>query len=772
MKRLLSLLAILISNLGQSQNIQVDSQTYTPQQLIENILIDSNCISSVLVTNVIGGNFNNADESYGFFDAAGTTFPFTSGIVLSTGRLANTQGPNTTLSDDDAPNWIGDNDLETILNEPNTLNATIIEFDFTTIADQVSFRYIFASEEYQENNPNTCQFSDLFGFLIRPVGSQQYTNIALVPNTQTPVKVTTVHPEIPNGCEAENEFYFEGFNGAVSPINFNGQTKALTATANVIPNETYHVKLVIADEQNFRFDSAVFLESGSFQLSTDIGIDRLVSTNNPLCENETLELNALHDGNNTYKWFKDSIEIIGETNPTYLVIAEGVYNVEVSFENNCVSYGEITIEYNQNPIVFNTTLFECDFDLDGLTIYNLFSAEPIITNNDDTIIITNFFINETDAILNINEINNSVSFQNTFPLQTVYARVENQSRCFDIAEIVLDISANTINIPPFEVCDDTIADGLSTFNLNDLRAQIESNAPANATIVFYSSIEDAHNEIRSLNPNYVNTIPYSEVIYAKITEDNQCYALSSVALNVLFRPLLLPDEERFYCLNFFPQNITLSSGLINDFPNTYTYLWSTNQVTPEINVNTPGTYSVIVTNTNNCETERTIIVSPSNIAIIENIEVIDATSNNTITVIVSGEGTYEFALNNINGPYQISNFFNNVAPGLHTVYVRDIKNDCGIVDKLVSVIGFPKFFTPNADSYNDTWQVSGISNQFQPNSKILIFDRYGKLLKQLNPLGKGWDGTFNGNQLPSSDYWFQVTLQDGRIFKSHFTLKR
>jgi len=771
MKRLLFFF-ILISNFTVSQNIQVDSQTYTPQQLIEDILIDSDCITNVLVTNVVGGDFNNTDQSYGFFDASGTTFPFTSGLVLSTGRLINTQGPNTTLSDDDAPNWIGDNDLETILNEPNTINATIIEFDFTTIADQVSFRYIFASEEYQENNPNTCQFSDLFGFLIRPINDQQYTNIALVPNTQTPVKVTTVHPEIPNGCPAENEFYFESWNGTVSPINFNGQTKILTATATVIPNETYHVKLVIADEQNFRYDSAVFLEAGSFQLSTDIGIDRLFATNNPLCENETLELNAFQTGNNQYKWFKDDIEIIGETNSTYLAINEGVYKVEVTFENNCVSFGEIIIEYDQNPIVFNTTLIECDIDQDGLTFYNLFNAEPIITNNDSSIFISNFFFSDTNAIQNINEINNSTSFPNTTPLQTVFARVENQSHCYSIAEVVLDISTNILTIPPFEICDDTIVDGFATFNLNDLRTQIEPNVPANALISFYQTIEDAFSEVNTVNGNYINTIPNSEVLYVKITANNNCYALSTVTLNVLFTPQLLPDEELFYCLNFFPQNITLSAGIINDLPSNYSYAWSTGEITSEIEANQIGNYSVVVTYQNGCSSSRNFTVSPSNIATIESIQVVDATQNNTITVNVSGEGSYVFALNDINGPYQDSNFFENVTPGFHTVYVMDTKNNCGIVDKIISVIGFPKFFTPNNDSYNDTWQVYGISNQFQPNTIIFIYDRYGKLLKQLDPTSRGWDGTFNGLQLPTSDYWFHVNLQDGRVFRSHFTLKR
>jgi len=770
MKRLLFFI-ILISNFTISQNIQVDSQTYTPQQLIEDILIDSDCITNVVVTNVIGGNFNNTDESYGFFDASGTTFPFSSGLILSTGRLENTEGPNTTLSDDDAPNWVGDNDLETILNEPNTLNATIIEFDFTTIADQVSFRYIFASEEYQENDPNTCQFSDLFGFLIRPVNDQQYTNIALVPNTQTPVKVTTVHPDIPNGCSAENEFYFESFNGVVSPINFNGQTKILTATAIVIPNETYHVKLVIADEQNFRYDSAVFLEAGSFQLSTDIGIDRLLTTNNPICGNETLELNAFQNGNNTYKWFKDGVELLGEISATYLVIDQGVYEVEVTFENNCVSFGEIIIEYSQNPIVFDTTLIECDLDLDGLTLYNLFNAEQIITNNDTSLIISNFFTNETDALQNVNEIIGPTTYQNIAPLQTVYARVENPFNCFSIAEIVLDISTTILTIPPFEICDDAIVDGFSTFDLTDLQSQIEPNVPANASIEFFQNPDDAFNEVNAINGNYINSIQNSEVLYVKITNNNQCYALSPVTLNVLFTPSILPDEELFYCLNFFPQTISLSAGIINDLPSNYTYLWSTGETTANIEVNIPGLYNVTITYQNGCSSNRDITVLPSNIATIGSIDIVDATQNNTITVLVSGEGNYEYALDNNFGLYQDSNFFENVSAGFHTVFVRD-KNNCGIVEEIVSVIGFPKFFTPNNDSFNDTWQVYGISNQFQPNSKILIFDRYGKLLKELNPTSIGWDGTFNGQKLPSSDYWFHVTLQDGRIFNSHFTLKR
>jgi hypothetical protein len=352
MKITFNILCFLTTLLTFSQNITVDSQTFSPQELIENILIDSNCIDNISVTNFIGGDFGGLEQSFGYFDATGTTFPFETGIVLSTGRLSNVPGPNTTLSDDDAPNWSGDNDLEIVLNETNTINATILEFDFTSVATEISFRYIFASEEYQEGNPNTCNFSDLFGFLIRPVAETQYTNIALVPGTNTPVKVTTVHPEIPGGCAAENEDYFESFNPAVTPINFNGQTTILTAIAQTVPNETYHVKLVIADEQNYRFDSAVFLEAGSFRLSTGLGPNLLTNNGNAICGDDIYTILTNEPGiNNTYKWFKDDIELIGETNINLEVSEGGIYSVELT-KDSCILFGEVTIEYAENPILF------------------------------------------------------------------------------------------------------------------------------------------------------------------------------------------------------------------------------------------------------------------------------------------------------------------------------------------------------------------------------------------------------------------------------------
>lgn len=147
-----------------------------------------------------------------------------------------------------------------------------------------------------------------------------------------------------------------------------------------------------------------------------------------------------------------------------------------------------------------------------------------------------------------------------------------------------------------------------------------------------------------------------------------------------------------------------------------------------------------------------------------------------LEVYVLGEGPYEFALDDIDGPYQDSPVFVAVTSDSHTVYVRD-KNGCGIVQSSVpSNLGsdnFPNFFTPNGDNVNDYWQfiVLGIEDEIVPNT-IEIFDRYGALLARIDPKSKGWDGTVRGRPMPSSDYWFRATTFTGREVKGHFSLKR
>ena len=223
----------------------------------------------------------------------------------------------------------------------------------------------------------------------------------------------------------------------------------------------------------------------------------------------------------------------------------------------------------------------------------------------------------------------------------------------------------------------------------------------------------------------------------------------------------------------------MDAGLLDGSPTTdYTYVWSFNgnAIAGETNyiltVNTAGLYTVEVTNAKGCSRTRTFTVVASDKANITDVKIVDLAESNSITVSVAASlGNYVYALDDENGSYQTDTVFTNVSAGIHTIYIKDL-NGCGIASKEVAVLGIPNFFTPNNDGSNDYWNIKGVNTSFNTNTIIQIFDRYGKLVKQISPLTQGWDGTFNGQQVPATDYWYSIQLEDGRVIKGHFALKR
>ncbi|BAO74529.1 T9SS type B sorting domain-containing protein [Winogradskyella sp. PG-2] len=446
--------------------------------------------------------------------------------------------------------------------------------------------------------------------------------------------------------------------------------------------------------------------------------------------------------------------------------------IENTTNTTCYSIGSFEVIINDAPEANNITILQCDEDgiPEGFTTFNINqNLEEIIGNNTDRSV--EFYISQTDAVNQEDAINGD-TFDNFFNPQIIYARVTNTlTGCVNISEVSLEVSTTASNNANLFLCDDGMEDGFATFNLADSNAVVLAGAPVTLDVQYFETYNDALLETNPIATSYTNTAPYNQTVYARVENANACFGISEIELTVFELPNIETQFETLYCLNSFPQTIVLDGGVINDSPSNYSYQWSTGEDTATIEVDAPGSYTVRIFNTNGCFKDRTITVLASNIATITNIEVIDTSQNNSITVFVSGEGDYEYAIDNSNGPYQDSNVFEDIQPGLYTIYVRD-KNNCGITEDLVSVIGFPKFFTPNNDGDFDFWQVYGINNQFQANSSIIIFDRQGKLLAELDPLGPGWDGTYNGAKMPTSDYWFKVQLEDGRTFTSHFTLKR
>ncbi|WAC01853.1 hypothetical protein N7U66_18610 [Lacinutrix neustonica] len=433
----------------------------------------------------------------------------------------------------------------------------------------------------------------------------------------------------------------------------------------------------------------------------------MVATNTSVCENDRITLDAFQPGINTYKWFIDGVEQLTQISSTFEVTASGTYTVEVTLENGCISVGEIVIEYSPNPTVTNSSLIACDDNQDGLTSYNLFNALDAVTQNNPDLGIMAFYTSMVDAEMQINPIQNPNNYNNISPMQTVFAEVfDLNTGCLAIAEIMLDRSTNTLNLPDFNTCDDATIDGFTTFNLYDIRSEIEPLVPANYNITFYTSITDAFAENNSIDGNFDNTIQQSQTIAVKVTTDtNQCYAITELTLRVLSTPKLMPDQTFIYCINRFPETVTLESGITNGMPSSYSFQWflngtDTGMTSATIEANDIGIYTVIVMSPNGCSNTREVTLTPSNAPTIESIAFTELTTNNTVTVTVSGDGDYEFALDTESDIYQHANTFLGIEPGFHTLFVRD-KKGCGSASVEFSILGFPKFFTPNGDGYHD-----------------------------------------------------------------------
>ncbi|MBZ4033274.1 T9SS type B sorting domain-containing protein [Flavobacterium sp. 17A] len=762
-----------------AQNIAVDP-TVAPQDLVKNILINSSCINIENVNS--SGNPTPNRNSYGSF-TAGANFPFSGGVVLSTSSSVRAQGPfNRADSEGERiPGWNGDADLDTVLGITDSRQATVLEFDFTALSNSISFNYIFASNEYQSYFP--CVYSDGFAFLIKEVGSTEpYKNLAVLPNTNIAVSANTVHPKInpvtlldgkiEPGCEATNESYFERYNTTSSPINYAGQTVVMNAYTEVVPNKKYHLKLVIADDLTRQYNSAVFLEAGSFQTKINFGENRTFANNNPVCFGENFILDTkLSAADYTFKWYiKDSsnnyVLLSGATTPTYAVITPGTYKVEASLISaTCSASGEISVDFTQEIKSSNTVLVQCDDNNDGITIFDLTKTANIVKNNVSEITNQGYYETLNDARNKTNPILDPKSYSNKAAGQIVFARIENSYGCFATPRIRLNISNYVIpDQAPIATCDeDQEQDGLYQFDLNaQVTPQVMAGLPSGLVVNYFLTANDAITETNPLPNIFKNTIPNSQTIYVRAINGPDCYDIAPIELIVhTFDPPNFEDETLYLCKG---EQITLS--VASGFK---TYQWSNGDIVNSTIISTEGDYTILVTDSNDCQKTKTFKIILSEPATITGAEIKDFSgTENSVQIQYTGVGNYEFSLDG--AVFQDDPLFNQVRPGIYNAVAVD-KNGCGISSSfLLYVLDYPRFFTPNGDGYNDLWEIKNLDQM--PDYTISIFDRYGKLLKQMTQNSLGWNGIFNGQEMPADDYWFTLLFVNGKTVKGHFSLKR
>ncbi|WP_179352648.1 T9SS type B sorting domain-containing protein [Winogradskyella vidalii] len=523
---------------GYSQHINTDDSIALEQLIQQNL--GQNCVEISNIASNVNGNLNGFN-SFGYFERGNSNFPFDNGIILSTGNVnsaGNTVNTNPLNEGDDT--WGNDIDLENVLGIDATLNATSIQFNFVSVANQIQFNYILASEEYQQEYP--CFYSDGFAFLIREAGSgDTFSNIAVIPGTSIPVNTNTVHDLIPEWCEAENEAYFEGYN--VGDTNYNGRTVVLSATATIIPNVEYEIKLIIADQTDHNFDSAVFIEGNSFNANVDLGQD--ITT----CGDSVTLNGDIQNPQASYQWYQNNTPLAGENNPELQAVASGTYKVEITIqlnETSCVIEDtiEITLDSEQSSTQISDFIYCDDASNDGVEIFDLTARnnEVLASVPPSTYNISYHYSSEA-AENNNNPIIGPV--ENTSSPQAIFVRIEdviNGCLAFSTFNLVVNQKPEYQEPDPIIACEDPSLDGYTFVDLNMASSQI-NNGNTNLYVTYHYSLPEADLGTNPIFSPYVN-YNTSETLFVRIYDSTTgCYSTTSVSVEFQDTPPINLDDQ-------------------------------------------------------------------------------------------------------------------------------------------------------------------------------------------------------------------------------------
>ena len=559
------------------------------------------------------------------------------------------------------------------------------------------------------------------------------------------------------------------------------------------PNYT---NTVLPEQIFFRIENTTYpecFETGSFNLEVIAAVLALDPPDLEICDDD-------NDGIVSFDLSTQDAIILGTQNPSNFSVSYhtnqsnadiGSNNLNKTNHTNTTGYSETIyarVENNGNTNCFNTVSFSlrvydsplsqtvtdwqvCDDNNDGVESFDLSQKDSEVLGGQSAAQFNiSYHLNQTDADGDVNPIVGS--YQNSSSPQTVFYRIENigNPSCFLTDSFDLEVFDTPIsNVPTDMVLCDINETGIRGFDLSTKDIEILNGQDPNTFSVTY--FENDTDAVANQNPlqkqDHNNSSPL-EVIYARIQNNGLTDCYDTTSFSIIVNPLPEPVLEETYVICPDTPQLDINGG---DFES---WSWKDENgvelsVNRTISITELGDYTLTVTRTLNgvaCEKMVDFQVVSSGAPEDFTTEIKGFSDNVIIKVNVEGTGDFEYSIDGEN--YQNNNRIE-VFPGAYTVYVRDTFL-CRTLSKDIIALGYQKFFTPNGDGRHEFWNIIGAENY--PESQLFIYDRQGKLLAQISPLDKGWNGTYNGLILPSTDYWFRYVFDNGKVFTGHFTLKR
>ncbi|MEK8181263.1 T9SS type B sorting domain-containing protein, partial [Flavobacterium buctense] len=434
----------------------------------------------------------------------------------------------------------------------------------------------------------------------------------------------------------------------------------------------------------------------------------------------------------------------------------------------------------------------CDNDADGLAEFDLTNPDLAIailgTQNPADFTITYYLTPQgANPLTNTGETPLPNNYTNTTPdSQNIYIRVVNNATgCVNatgVLTLAVEEYAQATGPQEFTSCDTYTDpyDGVFQLDLTQYASAILNGQDATVFLISYyhtqADAEAGTNALTLAEAQAYITQPDTDIIWVKVENSSNsiipfCYALTTIEIEIERYPnpiITTPNGVTTICVDFTSGLVVRPLILNSNIPNPADYTFEWYEDTVLIPGATGPTYTVDTASATGATRNYTVRVISNSPLLCETtsagFDVIQSgqasiptgtigytvtnafTNSQIITVTVEGWGTYEYSLDD--GPRQTSNIFEGVSLGNHIIHVWDTEGGLAfsceeLIIEDVQVIDYPHYFTPNGDGIHDTWNVVGLFN-YADQTKIYIFDRYGKLLKQISSAGDGWDGTYNG----------------------------